>query len=267
MKPLFKTAIKQVLYPPSRVRMQFCWLVLRYGHRKRFRAEAVTFFRYHFRVPDIESFIWQFKEIYVEQVYRFEATQTEPLILDCGANVGLSVLFLKELYPNARIKAFEADLEIGEMLEQNIARNNIHEVDVVKKAVWKDHGGVQFWSQGADGGSLLFGNDKRRVDSIRLRDELACQEVIDLLKMDIEGAETDVLVDCRDYLSRVQNLFVEYHSFVKGDQRLHEVLEILSRSGLRYYIEGVRQRKSPFIRKEKHLHLDLQLNIFAYRNR
>jgi uncharacterized protein YfeS len=39
-------------------------------------------------VPDALSFIWQFKEIFVEEYYRFEAKSESPVIYDCGANVG-----------------------------------------------------------------------------------------------------------------------------------------------------------------------------------
>ena len=86
-----------------------------------------------------------------------------------------------------------------------------------------------------------------------------------MLKMDIEGAEVDVLLDCQGCISKVKNLFVEYHSWKDQRQRLDEILFLLSRNGFRYFIKPVSDRKHPFLDRGKEPCIDLQLNIFAYR--
>ncbi len=86
-----------------------------------------------------------------------------------------------------------------------------------------------------------------------------------MLKIDIEGTEVEVLKDSENCLSKVQNLFVEYHSLREKTQRLNELLDILTRNGFRYFVQSVSSRKSPFISKPTSHHLDLQLNIYGYR--
>jgi adenylosuccinate synthase len=86
---------------------------------------------------------------------------------------------------------------------------------------------------------------------------------VDLLKIDIEGAEYEVLKDCANSLSNVKNIFVEYHSWNSSTQKLSEILEVLEMNNFRYYIEDLSKRKQPFINHAKEKNMDLQLNIFG----
>jgi hypothetical protein len=52
---------------------------------------------------------WLFGEIFMDASYFFHTDNDRPLIFDCGSNIGMSVLFFKKLYQNARIIAFEPD--------------------------------------------------------------------------------------------------------------------------------------------------------------
>jgi hypothetical protein len=51
---------------------------------------------------------------------------------------------------------------------------------------------------------------------------------IDMLKLDIEGAEVDVIVDCLDRLHNIHNVLVEYHSFRWHKQRIDELLHAVN---------------------------------------
>ncbi|HQD92845.1 MAG TPA: FkbM family methyltransferase [Bacilli bacterium] len=215
-------------------------------------------------MPDLPSFLWQFKEIFVDEIYNFEPKTNKPLIYDCGANIGISVLYFKQLFPKAKIKAFEADQIIVDILKNNLLKNGINDVEIINKAVWINNNGVEFGSDGADGGSVILSNNKTQIESIRLKDLLEKEEKIDLLKIDVEGAEYDVLLDCKDNLDNIDNLFVEYHSWNNTSQKLSKILEVLEENKFRYYIESVSKRKKPFINKDRDKNMDLQLNIFAY---
>jgi hypothetical protein len=102
---------------------------------------------------------------------------------------------------------------------------------------------------------------------VRLRDYLLRETHIDMLKMDIEGAETGVLTDCRDALAHVQNLFVEFHAYSGHPQTLAQVVQVLEESGFRYYINTSQHRQAPLVNHhyKGNDRMDLQLNIFAYR--
>lgn len=242
-------------------------LAFRYGGHPRNRPVDVNFGQYRFRVSDALSFIWQFREIFVDEFYRFYTTHPTPVIFDCGTNVGTSVAYFRQTYPYARIVAFEADEQISEILQTNLRQNQISGVEVVTKAVWTDDKGIWFGSDQADSASIFSPTDRKLVPSVRLRDYLLRETHIDMLKMDIEGAETAVLTDCRDALAHVQNLFVEFHAYLDHPQTLADVVNVLEESGFRYYINTSQHRHAPLVNHhyKGNDSMDLQLNIFAYR--
>ena len=242
-------------------------LAVRYGDRPRNQPTDVTFGRFRFRVPDALSFVWQYREIFVDEFYKFYTTNPNPVIFDCGTNIGTSIAYFRQAYPNARIVAFEADEHISMLLQENLRKNQISGVEVVTKAVWTNDEGILFGSDQADSASIFSQIDRKLVPSVRLRDVLLRETHIDMLKMDIEGAETAVLADCRDALSHVQNLFVEFHAYLDHPQTLAEVMKVLEDSGFRYYINTSQYRHAPLVNHhyKGNDSMDLQLNIFAYR--
>jgi hypothetical protein len=84
-----------------------------------------------------------------------------------------------------------------------------------------------------------------------------------MLKIDIEVAEYEVLLDCSNSLSNVNNIFIEYHSWNNSDQMLSEIKKILEQNNFRYYIEGIEKRKQPFNNLKENSNMDFQLNIFC----
>jgi len=268
MKNLLKDMIKPIyFYIKNKNNREFYRLYDKWGNYKRYiKVQDVKFLSYSFDVPDLPSFVWQFKELFVDELYKFKTTSKKPIIYDCGANIGMSCLYFKKLYPDVKIKAFEADPKIAKVLENNLAVNSVLDgVEIINSAVWIDDKGVEFSSEGADGGSIYGDSNKIKMNSIRLKEYLEKEKKIDMLKIDIEGAEYEVLKDCKDSLGNVQNLFVEYHSWNNSDQKLSEILEVFEQNGFRYYVESLTKRKYPFVNKGEKENMDLQLNIFAAR--
>ena len=251
----------------SKAAREFLRLLWQHGDAPRHVQKEVGFDKYKLQVPDCLSFVWQYKEIFVDKFYAFNAATASPVIFDCGANVGMSVAFFKDQHPNARVVAFEADPKVGEILRQNVARNDLQNVEIINKAVWVDDQGVMFGSEAADSSSIFSTQTQHRVPSIRLRDWLLREERIDFLKIDIEGAEVSVLPDCHDALAHVQYIFVEFHAYIGHPQALAQVMEVLQNAGFRYYIDTGQHRTAPFInhRYRQNDVMDLQLNIYGYR--
>ncbi|MEZ4902497.1 MAG: FkbM family methyltransferase [Spirosomataceae bacterium] len=245
------------------------WLFWQYGGKRRYQPTHVSFGRYRLEVPDCFSWLWQYEEIYVEEFYKFKTPNPTPLIYDCGANVGMSILYFKELYPNATIKAFEAEPTIAAYLRKNLINNPIEGVEIIEKAVWINNEGVWFGEGQADDASIYGQGQKKLIPSLRLRDELAKEPLVDFLKIDIEGAEIEVLPDCTEILDRVQHLFVEFHAYIDEPQALAKVIEVIEQAGFRYYIDTNQHRKAPFVnrRYRNNKVMDLQLNISAWREK
>lgn len=68
------------------------------------------------RINDGLNFYILYKDIFIKRIYHFEAQRPDPLILDCGSNIGMSILYFKHVYPKARIIGFEPDPAIYPML-------------------------------------------------------------------------------------------------------------------------------------------------------
>lgn len=222
------------------------------------------------KIADGLSFYFSFKEIFDDEIYFFQASTPSPYILDCGANIGLSILYFKRLYPDSRITAFEPEPHLFNILEANIQAFGCSHVSLINKAIWTNESEAEFIIEGADGSRLVHPVDQARpekkiqVQTVRLRDYLR-DDPIDFLKIDTEGAETDVLLDCADSLDRVQKFFIEYHSFVDEEQRLDELLHILRITKFKIRIYSHFLAKRPLIAAQEYQGQDMQLNIFGYR--
>jgi FkbM family methyltransferase len=216
---------------------------------------------------DSLSFIWQYKDIFADESYKFATDSITPVIYDCGANIGVSCLYFNRHYPSSRIIAFEADASIAKILKENLARNGAANVELIDKAVWINNDGIEIGLDGADGASINSLKNKKRVQSIRLKDLIENEKMIDFLKIDIEGAEYEVILDCKDSLKKVKNLFIEYHSYADADQKLSEILKVLEDNKFRYFINLVNHREMPLVNRKNKFNpkMDLQLNIYGYK--
>lgn len=213
-------------------------------------------------------FIHSLKEIFIDKVYSFKSDKKSPLIIDCGSNIGLSIIYFKQLFPDSEIIGFEPDPKSFEILKRNMKAFSLAGVELINKAVCKQNDVLVFDSKGSIGSSLTThpekANNPIEVQAVSLDDFIKDREV-DFLKIDIEGAEHEVLFSCKEHLSNVKNLFVEYHSLPGEKQILSDLLLILRNAGFRYYMrEAWENLKHPYV-SQKTIKFDLQLNIFAYR--
>ncbi|MDQ2976126.1 MAG: FkbM family methyltransferase [Acidobacteriota bacterium] len=261
--------------PPPFLHWYRCLRYPDYRFRSREIARLKSLPRYHptftelagapLEIVDAASFLFMRGEIFEQQIYRFQAASQTPYIIDGGANIGLSVIYFKEIYPQSRIVAFEPDDEVFLALERNVNKRGYENVELLCRALWSSETSLSFMHEGADGGRIAQLGDlkNKTVQTVRLRDYL--DRRVDFLKLDVEGAETEVLVDCADLLGNVQNLFVEYHSFVGSPQTLPTVINILANAGFRLQIHTPVTSPQPFVYRNVNLGMDMQLNIFAFR--
>ena len=207
----------------------------------RFTPGTIRMMDYQVRYSDQMSFCPQWEDIFVRRTLAFTSASPAPRILDCGANVGLASLFFRRLYPEARITAFEADPALFAILSANLATNGAGTVETRHAALWTSTGTLTFQCEGSDSGmisSLPGAVDGRAttVPSLRLRDVLD-EGPVDLLKLDIEGAEDIVLADCEPALHRVKALVMDLHEFDPTVRQAPRVLELLTRAGFSYSID------------------------------
>jgi len=204
------------------------------------------------------------KEIFVDGIYD-QRFPENAIILDCGAHIGLSVIYLKSICPTAKIICFEPDATNFHDLKKNILSHNLKNIEARDEAVWIENTTLNFIQNG-NMGSKIGESDSNsvKVKAVRLKDFL--NEKIDFLKFDIEGAEYVVLKDISENLINVEKMFVEYHGTFNQNNELMEILNIISKAGFHFYIkEAFPVYERPFLYQKEIDSFDLQLNIFCFR--
>ncbi len=186
------------------------------------------------------------REILIDESYRFKSMNEYPLIIDCGANFGLSVYYFKSIFPKSKIIAFEPNPDLYSILLDNIKINDWDDVEVFPFALSNTNEKTKFFipEKMPMGGSLKTRLVKNRndikiceVNCVRLNSYI--EREVDFLKLDIEGSELEVLNDCEKNLSNVKFIFCEFH-FGDGlsNDRLPQLLSVLSQAGFKYTVNG-----------------------------
>jgi FkbM family methyltransferase len=210
----------------------------------RFTPGRIQLMGYDLQYVDLLTLCPQWDGLFVKQMLKFKARQPAPRILDCGANIGLATLYFKRSYPRAKVTAFEADPAIHAVLRANLQQNGAADVEAVSAAIWTEAGEIAFRCEGADSGSIAsfaigVQGTTRFVPSLRLRDVLE-QGPVDLLKLDIEGAELPVLIDCKDVLGTVGALLLDVHEFDPACRNTSAILKLLEDIGFAYTLDDLR---------------------------
>lgn len=222
-----------------------------------------------FKYVDGLTFSSQFNEIFEDEIYYFDHNSGEiPFIIDAGANVGVAVVYWKNLYPQAKILAFEPDKGIFDVLCENSSKYN--DITVLNVGLFDEEGVVDFFFEGADSGSLVRNKESEKriqskIEVRKLSDFLA--EKVDLLKIDIEGAEYRVIKEASSLLKNVKYLFIEYHSFCDQEQMLADLLQVLKDCDFRVKLQTTKNlKRRPFSDQSIYNGMDMQVNIFATHN-
>jgi FkbM family methyltransferase len=197
------------------------------------------------RYDDPRSLAFEFKHIFVQRLYDFRPTRPRPRVLDGGGHIGLSALRFRRLAPDAQITVFEPDPAIVPMLRENLATNGADDVSVVAAALAGNAGTASFAPDGIDGGALSSRPDAPLIDvpAVRLSEYLTTP--VDFLKLNIEGAELDVIREAGAALANVRQLAIEYHGFPELGERLGELLTRLARAGFRTVVHAFDRATNP----------------------
>lgn len=213
---------------------------------KRFRSGErlgwVADFKVHYL--DYSLFMYLFREVFLRQEYFFETTKDDPIILDCGSNIGMSVLFFKYLYPRSHIIAFEPNEYAYRCLEKNVEANRLGNIFLRNAAVSDKDGKIKFYVDDASPGSLVASTLKQRmpklektVDAVRLSTFI--DREIDFVKLDVEGAEWPVLNELclTQKIGFVRQMAIEYHHHIQPDEdNLSSFLSLLEKAGFGYQL-------------------------------
>ncbi len=170
------------------------------------------------RIRDMKSARTLLLELLSRQDYAFDAGKEDPFIIDAGAHCGMSLAYFKSIYPNSKILAFEPEPKNFSLLVDCVQKNQWSSVDIQNFALAAYDGSAELQTTADDSMGATLSD---RLNQKGLKTENISVGVrrlgtwidrpVDLLKLDIEGAEFDVLEDIAPKLSFVKRIVCEVH--------------------------------------------------------
>lgn len=247
--------LKQVLYVLrkgngfGRIRVVRTYLWLKLNELVRGdRGGELNILGQRIRFGNSKLLVVLFDEIFVAEPYKV-SLPSNPRIFDCGANIGMSVAYFLARHPDAEITAFEPDQTNLGFLRENHRRNNwratIH-AHALDKTV-----GERVWNTFGNTGTLVSGfrpelSGSGPTGTYVVRTERLSSFIdgpIDLLKLDVEGAEHPIIQDLVETgkIASVLRLVMEYHHHVvPNEDELGKLLQSLEEAGFGYDFSGLK---------------------------
>ena len=187
---------------------------------------------YHMPLPGLKhpvivrfgtSDMWVLKQVLLDGQYDCALPLAPKVILDAGANIGLSSVFFANKYPQSAIFALEPEASNFKVLESNAAP--YPQIKPLKMALWSEkkqlplvdpHGGHWGYLISEDGQTtgasqcgMVEGTDlESLMSALRL-------DGIDVFKIDIEGAEKEVFENSAKWIGKVRVIMAELHDQLK----------------------------------------------------
>ncbi len=181
------------------------------------------------RLRLLSSDVPTYKQVFLDQEYDFLVETDPKVIIDAGANIGLASLYFADKYPEAKIIAVEPEQNNFELLTENVAP--YPNIIPVQAALWHRNEEINLVDPGLGKWGFMT---ETKESSENLAENLAahpCHTVtamtvdrimqdhdlsrIDVLKVDIEGAEREVFSDTSSWLGKVDSIIVELHERMK----------------------------------------------------
>jgi FkbM family methyltransferase len=154
-------------------------------------------------------------QIFVRKDYQMEARGVRH-ILDLGANIGMSAVFLHRLFPDAEIACVEPSPGNTPVLKRAIELNGI-DGRIFEGAIGAESGFVDlFLSERPDCNSVIYGGEPAQTIRVpqfsvpQIMEQMGWDS-IDVLKLDIEGAEKGMFGEHSSWLNKVRYITGESH--------------------------------------------------------
>ena len=177
-------------------------------------------------------------ETWIENVYRIHRGQFfgGGVFVDVGANIGSVSLFVdsfnKDREDDSKIKVYAVEPEPNNLhlLNENIKYNPIENITVVNNAIWHEEKMVSISNRGGNSSIVDLDGDSSEVLAITLETLFSTYDIkeVDVMKIDIEGAEFDLILNTpEEILAKINYLVLEFDKSFDG--RFGQMVEKLSK--------------------------------------
>ena len=158
-----------------------------------------------------------FEKVFISKEYSLPFEYSPQVIVDAGANIGMATLYFAGRYPTARILAIEPESKNFAMLQRNCA--GLSNVVLVQAALWPTQRRLTISDDGFGEWAYSVMEERanegtNEVSAITIEEIMRklSVNVIDLLKLDIEGSERELFsTDAGMWLDRVECIVIELH--------------------------------------------------------
>lgn len=206
-------------------------------------TEEIRFktFSYNKPVMDLsntEPIFMNYREFFDEGIYDKMDIHNKNVVFDIGANIGLWTAFILEKGAKY-VYAFEPNKLAISQLKNNFKNNE--KVSIIPKGIYHEHTKIPFYVDATNSliSSVVNGDDKvlaYEIDTLTIDDVITSNNIdkIDLLKMDIEGAEFDIFDNITvETMNKIDSLLIEYHDFYfsDGDRKVDNLVRELEDFG------------------------------------
>lgn len=208
------------------------------GTRNTYSIDAPVLKFHELQFLAYEDMIGIYKEIFVANyLTALPEFLPEPgaVVVDVGAGEGFYSILIKRLQPNSRVYAFEPFPPIEQVMRRHLAMNNCTDVEVQCVAIAEVPGESYYYFDHDYGNGFISDRPSITINEIRQHNFRARspEEVqrlavrtsnlerfmkdaslvgISILKIDVEGAEVDVLKGAGDAIEKIDRIVLEYHS-------------------------------------------------------
>jgi FkbM family methyltransferase len=157
-----------------------------------------------------------YKQVMIDQEYEHDLGAAPKVIIDAGAHIGLASIWFASRYPDALVVAIEPERSNFELLTINTA--GYENVRVLQAALWVSDSSVDLHDPGWGTWGFRIGEgsndgDARVVQAVTVEGVMRRFNLdhVDLLKLDVEGAEIEILSDCSTWIDRIDCIVAELH--------------------------------------------------------
>ncbi len=167
------------------------------------------------KTSDIEAFC----QIFIHGELDVDINHPVEYIIDAGANIGLSSVYLINKFPNSYIDALEIDKENIKIMDLNVCEYG--NINIIQKGLWGTSEVLRIKNPNAESWAFIVEpsdeNDPLSFSSITIDDlmNVSGKQSIDILKIDIESSEKEVFSADTSWLKNVGTLFIELHDRIK----------------------------------------------------
>ncbi len=201
----------------------------------------------------LATFLWKFGLLEGYEMNLFQSLLKEgDVMLDIGANMGVySLISSPKIGKSGKVIAFEPDIDNYTIFKKSITANQFKNVMVYPYAVSNKNEKIYFEKNTFNSGNHQIRKEKTAnfqtsIDAVMLDDFLRNEQKIDIIKIDIQGAEFFAFEGMKELIARFPKLIIFSEYWVKGLRDMgvnpHEYIDLLK--SLNFNIYRINSKKS-----------------------